>query len=75
MYLTALLYAKADEMVLITYRSESQGREIWACQVCDSAAQFLRDVQEYKDEKYFIVNVLELTDEQAKEFDGALIGM
>ncbi len=59
-------------MVLITYRSESQGREIWSYKVCNSAVQFLRDVQKYEDERYFIVNVLELTDDQVKEFDEML---
>lgn len=61
---------------LITYRcSSSSYKELLAYTIADDPFEWLLSTQKYKDETYFIVNVLPITKKQAKEYNGALRGM
>jgi hypothetical protein len=63
-------------MVLITYRCIGQyGNDIWSYSFDESAEKFLEEVQQYDGEKYFIINVLPVSDEFYKNWDGKLNGM
>lgn len=60
---------------LITYRCESRGRVIWGMSVETNPVEWLEECQQYEDGPYFIVSIIDITDDEAKRIDGSLKGM
>lgn len=63
-------------MVLITYRCESAlGKETWGYSIDNDPIEFIEKVQKYKEETYFIINVLPISSRRAKEWRKKLRGI
>jgi len=63
-------------MVLITYVFQKrQDMPKFCYSIENSAVDFINEVKDLMDGQYLIVNVLEISDEDAARWDGALPGM
>jgi hypothetical protein len=64
-------------MVLITYAYQRKGSEhnMFCYDIVRDVDQWLGMVKDYQDGRYILVNVLPITDEQAKKYEGKLNGM
>jgi hypothetical protein len=64
-------------MVLITYAYQRKGQDhnMFCYDITKDVNEWLMSVKDYQDGRYILVNVLSLTDEQAKKYEGSLNGM
>ena len=62
-------------MFLITYACRTNGRYSLGYDLAENQLEWLKGVQCYEGEEYFIINALEITKEDAAEIDGVLKGM
>lgn len=58
-------------MKLITYKCNGN----LAYDTCSNIVEWLLEVNELKDAPYFILNVIDISDDELKKIDGLLIGM
>ena len=64
-------------MVLITYAYQKNGSDhnMFCYDITKDVNEWLMSVKDYRDGRYILVNVLPITDEQAKKYEGSLSGM